>query len=62
VLNRYSKLKLPLVHMGYPFLAETKAILYVYPQVYAVALHTGLGDPVLNSRKSLNLLNRDMII
>lgn len=35
VLNKYPKLKLQLMHMGYPFLAETKAILYVYPQVYA---------------------------
>jgi uncharacterized protein len=35
VLNKYPRLKLQLMHMGYPFLAETKAILYVYPQVHA---------------------------
>ncbi len=35
VLNKYPTLKLQLMHMGYPYLAETKAILYIYPQVYA---------------------------
>ena len=35
VLIRHPKLKIQLMHMGYPFLEETKAILNVYPQVYA---------------------------
>ncbi|GAB4093585.1 amidohydrolase family protein [Flaviaesturariibacter terrae] len=34
-LVRHPRLKLQLMHAGYPFLQETKAILYVYPQVYA---------------------------
>jgi predicted TIM-barrel fold metal-dependent hydrolase len=35
VLKKHPKLKLQLMHLGYPFLAETKAILLEYPQVYA---------------------------
>jgi len=35
VLINYPRLKLQLMHMGYPYLAETKAILYEYPRVYA---------------------------
>lgn len=35
VLKRHPKLKLQMMHMGYPYLQETKAILNVYPQVYA---------------------------
>ncbi len=35
VLIKYPKLKLQLMHMGYPFLEETKALLNVYPNVYA---------------------------
>lgn len=35
VLVRHPKLKLQLMHAGYPYLQETKAILYMYPQVYA---------------------------
>ena len=34
VLVKHPKLKLQLMHMGYPYLQETKAILNVYPQVY----------------------------
>jgi predicted TIM-barrel fold metal-dependent hydrolase len=34
VLKRYPKLKIQLMHMGFPFLEETKALLNVYPQVY----------------------------
>jgi predicted TIM-barrel fold metal-dependent hydrolase len=34
VLVRYPKLRVSLMHAGYPYLAETKALLYVYPQVY----------------------------
>jgi predicted TIM-barrel fold metal-dependent hydrolase len=33
VLKKYPRLKVMLMHMGYPFLEETKAILNVYPQV-----------------------------
>ena len=33
VLIKYPKLKVMLMHMGFPFLDETKAILNVYPQV-----------------------------
>ncbi|MFI5152897.1 MAG: amidohydrolase family protein [Chitinophagales bacterium] len=33
-LVKHPKLKVQLMHMGYPFFAETKAILDVYPQVY----------------------------
>ncbi|PJJ61010.1 amidohydrolase family protein [Hymenobacter chitinivorans] len=35
VLIRHPRLKLQLMHMGYPYLAETKALLYIYPQLYA---------------------------
>lgn len=35
VLIRHPKLKIQLMHMGYPYLEETKAIMYMYPQVYA---------------------------
>ncbi|RFZ91342.1 amidohydrolase [Mucilaginibacter conchicola] len=35
VLKKYPKLKLQMMHAGYPYLEETKAILTVYPQVYA---------------------------
>lgn len=34
VLVRHPKLRVSLMHAGYPYLAETKALLYVYPQVY----------------------------
>jgi hypothetical protein len=33
VLVKHPKLKVQLMHMGYPYLEETKAILNVYPQV-----------------------------
>lgn len=35
VLKKHPKLKLQMMHMGYPYLEETKAIMGVYPQVYA---------------------------
>lgn len=35
VLKRHPKLKIQLMHMGYPFAEETKALMNVYPQVYA---------------------------
>ncbi len=34
MLARHPKLRLYLMHAGYPYLAETKAILHSYPQVY----------------------------
>jgi predicted TIM-barrel fold metal-dependent hydrolase len=34
VLKRYPMLKVQLMHMGFPFLEETKALLNVYPQLY----------------------------
>jgi predicted TIM-barrel fold metal-dependent hydrolase len=33
-LIRHPRLRVSLMHAGYPYLAETKALLYVYPQVY----------------------------
>lgn len=35
VLKKHPKLKVQMMHMGYPYLEETKAIMGVYPQVYA---------------------------
>ncbi|ASU32002.1 amidohydrolase family protein [Mucilaginibacter xinganensis] len=35
VLKKHPRLKLQIMHMGYPYIEETKAILYMYPQVYA---------------------------
>ncbi len=35
VLKRHPHLKVQLMHFGYPFMEETKALLNVYPQVYA---------------------------
>jgi len=35
VLVKHPKLKIQLMHMGFPWLQETKAIMNVYPQVYA---------------------------
>ncbi len=35
VLIAYPRLKVQLMHMGYPYLEEAKAIMHVYPQVYA---------------------------
>lgn len=35
VLNRHPKLRLYLMHAGYPYLDETIALMSVYPQVYA---------------------------
>jgi len=35
VLVKHPKMKIQLMHMGFPYLQETKAILNVYPQVYA---------------------------
>ena len=35
VLVKHPRLKIQLMHMGYPYLQETKAIMNVYPQVYA---------------------------
>jgi predicted TIM-barrel fold metal-dependent hydrolase len=34
ILIKYPKLKIQMMHMGFPFLEETKALMYVYPQVY----------------------------
>jgi predicted TIM-barrel fold metal-dependent hydrolase len=34
VLVRHPRLRVSLMHAGYPYLQETKALLYVYPQVY----------------------------
>lgn len=34
VLIKHPKLKIQMMHMGFPFLEETKALMYVYPQVY----------------------------
>ncbi len=34
ILKKHPRLKIQLMHMGFPFLEETKALLYVYPQVY----------------------------
>lgn len=34
VLVRHPKLRVYLMHAGYPYLQETKALLYVYPQLY----------------------------
>ena len=34
VLVRHPRLRVSLMHAGYPYLAETKAILHIYPQVY----------------------------
>ena len=35
VLIRHPKLRIYLMHAGYPYLQETKAIMHLYPQVYA---------------------------
>ena len=35
VLVKHPKLRIYLMHGGYPYLQETKAIMYMYPQVYA---------------------------
>jgi hypothetical protein len=35
VLKNHPKLKLQIMHAGYPYLQEMKAIMLVYPQVYA---------------------------
>lgn len=35
VLIRHPKLRIYLMHAGYPYLQETKAIMHMYPQVYA---------------------------
>ena len=35
VLVKHPKMKIQLMHLGFPWLQETKAILNVYPQVYA---------------------------
>lgn len=35
VLKKHPKLKLQIMHMGYPYAEEMKAIMLVYPQVYA---------------------------
>lgn len=34
ILKKYPKLKIQLMHMGFPFLEDTKALMNVYPQVY----------------------------
>ena len=35
VLVKHPKMKIQLMHLGFPYLQETKAIMNVYPQVYA---------------------------
>ena len=35
VLIKHPKLKIQLMHMGFPWMEETKAIMHIYPQVYA---------------------------
>jgi len=35
VLIKHPKLKIQLMHMGFPWVQETKAIMHIYPQVYA---------------------------
>ncbi len=44
VLNRHPKLRLSLMHMGWPYLQETIAMLFEYPQVY---VDVGAGDWLL---------------
>jgi predicted TIM-barrel fold metal-dependent hydrolase len=44
VLNRHPKLRLSLMHAGWPYLRETIAILFEYPQVY---VDVGAGDWLL---------------
>lgn len=44
VLNRHPKLRLSLMHAGWPFTRETIAILFEYPQVY---VDVGAGDWLL---------------
>ncbi len=35
VLIKHPKLKIQLMHLGFPYLQETKAVMHIYPQVYA---------------------------
>src|SRR5690606_42059674 len=35
MLKRHPKLRVWLMHAGWPYLQETKALMYVYPQLYA---------------------------
>jgi hypothetical protein len=35
VLIKHPRLKIQLMHLGFPWLEETKAIMHIYPQVYA---------------------------
>ncbi len=35
VLVKHPRMKIQLMHMGYPWLEETKAIMFMYPQVHA---------------------------
>ena len=35
VLLKHPKLKIQLMHLGFPWMEETKAIMHIYPQVYA---------------------------
>ena len=35
VLIRHPKLRVYMMHAGYPYLQETKAVMHMYPQVYA---------------------------
>jgi uncharacterized protein len=35
VLIKHPRLKIQLMHLGFPWLQETKAIMHIYPQVYA---------------------------
>ena len=44
-LNRHPKLRVNLMHAGWPFLQETIALLKVYPQVYADLGATNWGLP-----------------
>lgn len=46
VLVRYPRLRVYMMHAGYPFLAETIAILRAYPQVYADVAHINWSLPV----------------
>ncbi|HSQ32454.1 MAG TPA: amidohydrolase family protein [Gemmatimonadaceae bacterium] len=57
LLNRHPKLRVSMMHAGYPFLAETIGILSVYPQVY---VYVGVIDWIM-PREEFHAYLRELV-
>jgi uncharacterized protein len=56
VLIKYPKLKMQIMHMGYPYLDETLAMLHMYPNLYADIAVVNWAYPVATFHRYLKTL------